>query len=53
MFQYRNKIGLDIATEGLREYLRKPKREVKALMKFAEICRVKQIVSQYTRAILG
>lgn len=53
MFRYRNKIGVDLATEGLREYRRNPKRDVKALMKFAEICRVKQIVSQYTRAILG
>ncbi len=53
MFRYRNKIGIDLAAEGLREYLRNSKRDVKALMKFAEICRVKQIVSQYTKAILG
>jgi len=52
-FRYRSKIGTDIAIESLREYLRDPKRSVDTLMKFAEICRVKLLVSQYTSAILG
>jgi predicted transcriptional regulator of viral defense system len=52
-FRYRSKIGTDLAIESLKEYLRDPKRNVNTLMKFAEICRVKQLVSQYTRAILG
>lgn len=53
IFRYRNKLGEDIALEGLKEYLRRRNRDLNKLMKIAEVCRVKGIVSQYIKAIVG
>jgi len=53
LFRYRNKLGEDIALEGLKEYLKRHNRNLNKLMKFAEVCRVKGIVSQYVKAIVG
>ena len=39
--------------EGLKTYLRKRNRDLNKLMKFAEICRVKGIISQYVKVIMG
>ena len=52
-FRFRNKLGEDIAIEGLKEYLRHRNRDLNKLMKFAEICRVKSIITQYVKAIVG
>lgn len=52
-FRFRNKLGEDLALEGLKEYLRRRNRDLNKLMKFAEVCRVKGIVSQYVKAIVG
>jgi len=52
-FRFRNKLGEDIALEGLKEYLRRRGRDLNKLMKFAEVCRVEGIVSQYVKAIVG
>jgi predicted transcriptional regulator of viral defense system len=51
MFRYRNKFGEDLALEGLKEYLKRRDRNLSTLAKFAEICRVKGIVSSYVRAL--
>jgi len=53
LFRFRNKLGEDIALEGLKEYLRRRNRDLNKLVKFAEVCRVKGIASQYVRAIVG
>jgi len=53
LFRFRNKLGEDLALEGLKEYLKSRNRDLGRLMKFAEVCRVKEIVSQYVRAIVG
>jgi predicted transcriptional regulator of viral defense system len=53
LFRFRNKIGEDFAFEGLKEYLKLRNRDLTKPMKFAEICRVKAIVSQYVKAIVG
>jgi len=53
LFRFRNKLGEDLALEGLKEYLRSRKRDLNRLMKFAEVCRVKAIVSQYTKALVA
>lgn len=53
LFRFRNKLGEDLALEGLKEYLKLRNRDLNKLMKFAEICRVKAIVSQYVKAIVG
>lgn len=53
LFRYRNKLGEDIALEGLKEYLKRRNRDLNKLMKFAQVCRVKGIVPQYVKAIVG
>lgn len=52
-FRFRNKLGEDIVMEGLKTYLRQRNRDLNKLMKFAEICRVKGIISQYVKVIMG
>lgn len=53
LFRFRNTLGEDIALEGLKEYLRRRDRDLGKLEKFAELCRVRSIISQYVRAIVG
>ena len=50
-FKYRNKIGLDVALEGLREYLRSRKRSIDHLNKAAEACRVARVMRPYLEAL--
>jgi predicted transcriptional regulator of viral defense system len=52
-FKYRNKIGSDIAIEALRTYReqhKKPNR--RALLHYAKICRVENVMRPYLEAIL-
>ena len=42
--KYRNKIGLDVALEALREYLRSKKRSVDDLVRAARVCRVSRVM---------
>ena len=52
-FKYRNKVGLDIAIEALRTYrerLKRPNR--RALIQYAQVCRVEKIMRPYLEAIL-
>jgi predicted transcriptional regulator of viral defense system len=52
-FKYRNKIGIDVAIEALRNYReRKRKPDFKALSKFARINRVERIMRPYLESIL-
>jgi predicted transcriptional regulator of viral defense system len=52
-FKYRNKIGLDVAIEGLRAYRERTKRpDFQALAKFAQMNRVQKIVRPYLEAVL-
>jgi len=46
-FKYRNKIGLDVALEALRECLRKRKSTPAELYKYAKICRVANVMRPY------
>ena len=50
-FKYRNKIGLDVALEALREYLRRKSRSVDALVRAAEVCRVAKVMRPYLEGI--
>ena len=50
-FKYRNKIGLDVALEALREYLRSRKRSIDHLTKAAEACRVARVTRPYLEAL--
>jgi predicted transcriptional regulator of viral defense system len=52
-FKYRNKIGLDIAIEALRNYReRTPKPNFEAVAKFAQINRVQRVMRPYLEAVL-
>jgi predicted transcriptional regulator of viral defense system len=49
-FKYRNKIGLDVALEALREVLRNRKCTTDELWRYAKICRVTNIMRPYMEA---
>jgi predicted transcriptional regulator of viral defense system len=49
-FKYRNKIGLDVALEALRECLRERRTTREELHHFARICRVDQVMKPYIEA---
>jgi len=49
-FKFRNKIGLDVAVEALREYRRMYPKDLDDLWRMAQICRVHRVVSHYLEA---
>jgi predicted transcriptional regulator of viral defense system len=49
-FKYRNKIGTEVAVEALKDYLKKYRRGVDALWRFAKICRVANVMRPYLEA---
>ncbi|MEW6089193.1 MAG: type IV toxin-antitoxin system AbiEi family antitoxin domain-containing protein [bacterium] len=51
-FRYRNKLGLDMAKEGLSEYLKRKNRNLEKLLKYAEICRVKPLMQTWLNAMI-
>jgi len=51
-FKYRNKIGLDVALEALREVVRERKCTVDDLWRYANICRVSKVMRPYMEAIV-
>ena len=46
-FKYRNKIGLDVALQALRDVLHQKKATVDEIQRFATICRVSKIIRPY------
>ena len=50
-FKFRNKIGLDVAIEALKECLRRKKGTVNDIYSFAKICRVSNIIRPYMEAL--
>jgi len=51
-FKFRNKIGLDIAIEALKQYLHEDGRDVEKLLNYARVDRVEKILTPYIEAIL-
>lgn len=51
-FKYRNKFGLDVAIEALREGWRMKRFSIRELNRYARICRVEKIITPYLEAIL-
>lgn len=49
-FRFRNKIGLDVALEALRDYKRRHRGGMDALWRFAAICRVARVMQPYVEA---
>ena len=50
-FKYRNKIGLDVALEALKDCLRNRRCEADTLWYFAKICRVSNVMRPYLEAM--
>lgn len=53
MFHYRNKIGEDLAFDGLKKYLDQPNTSVSEITDYMEICRVKTIITPYLKALVS
>ena len=49
-FEYRNKIGTDVAIEALRDCLRQRKATVDELWKAAKVCRMTNVMRPYLEA---
>jgi predicted transcriptional regulator of viral defense system len=50
-FKYRNKIGLDVALEALKDYRRTSPAGMDELWRFAKICRVARVMRPYLEAM--
>jgi predicted transcriptional regulator of viral defense system len=50
-FKYRNKIGLDVALEALRDYQKSGGASADELWKYAKICRVANVMRPYMEAL--
>lgn len=50
-FRFRNKIGVDVAVEALREYLRDRRGTIDELMRFARVGRVDKVMQPYLEAL--
>lgn len=52
-FKYRNKIGLDVALEALREAWRERRVTMDEIDRFSQICRVQRVMRPYLEALVG
>ncbi|MCX8097506.1 MAG: transcriptional regulator [Casimicrobiaceae bacterium] len=52
-FRYRNKVGLDVAMEALREVVYRRKATVSEIDRAAEVCRIRTVIGPYLEAILA
>jgi predicted transcriptional regulator of viral defense system len=52
-FKYRNKIGIDVALEALREAWRARRFTMDEIDRFARICRVQRVMSPYLEALVA
>ena len=50
-FKYRNKVGVDVAVEALRDFSRRHRGGATELARFARICRVTRVMQPYLDAI--
>jgi hypothetical protein len=50
-FKYRNKVGIDVAVEALRDSGRKYRGGATQLARFARICRVARVMQPYLDAV--
>lgn len=51
-FKFREKIGMDVALESIKDYLRQPKINVSLLMKYARVNSVEKVMRPYLEALL-
>lgn len=53
IFRYRDKLGEDLAAESLKMYLKTKDYNIHKLLEYAEICRVKEVLSTYIKVIVS
>lgn len=53
LFKYRNKVGLDVALEALREAWRARKFTIEDLDRAARVCRVERVMRPYVEAVVS
>lgn len=51
IFKFRNRIGIEVATEALRNYSRSKHRRFDKIMDFARVCRVESVMRPYLEAL--
>jgi hypothetical protein len=49
-FKFRNRIGVDVAAEALRDY-RRQRGSVDELMRYVEVCRVARVLRPFLEAL--
>jgi predicted transcriptional regulator of viral defense system len=52
-FKFRNKIGLDVAIEALKDCLRQRKASINEIYRYAKVCRVSNVIRPYMEAVIG
>ena|SRR5256885_714205 len=52
-FRYRNKIGIDVALEALKESLRTRRTTVDAIIRAAQVCHVYSVMAPYLQAVVA
>jgi hypothetical protein len=50
-FKFRNKIGIDVAVEALKDFMRRYRGGANELARYARICRVHRVMQPYLDAI--
>src|SRR5207248_37119 len=50
-FRYRNKIGLDVAMESLRDAIRARKATIPEIDRAADVCRIRTVIAPYLEAL--
>jgi predicted transcriptional regulator of viral defense system len=50
-FKFRNKVGLDVAIEALKDALREKKATVNEIYRYAKVCRVSNVIRPYMEAL--
>lgn len=50
-FKFRNKIGLDVAIEALKDCVRQKKANINQIYRYAKICRVSNVIRPYMEAL--
>jgi len=50
-FRYRNKVGVDVAMEALRDAVRSRKATAEEISRAAEVCRIRTVIAPYLEAL--
>lgn len=51
-FKFRKKIGVDVAIEALKDYVKTPDRQIDQLLSYARVDRVENLIYRYLEALL-